>query len=75
MPPVINYYQQLLKVIPRAKKLTYKKDLICGLPTPQIFKEDGVDADIALIIDASFEADSNYIAYARACTIQNGDNR
>ena len=74
MPAAINYYTQTLKVVPLKKKLKATFDTICGYNTPDIFKTDGVSADIAILVNSGYE-DSNYIAYARACVLSYINNR
>lgn len=74
LPDAINYYNQALKVVPLDKKLTTVFKTLCDLPTPDVFLEDGVDADLGIIVDAGYE-DSSYIAYARACVLSGSNNR
>jgi len=74
LPAAINYYTETLQVVPLKKKLKATFNTICNFQTPTIFSNDGVDADLGVLISSGYE-DSNYIAYARACVLSYINNR
>jgi len=76
-PAVIDYFQAALKVkYPSIENITLKKDveIVCGIKTPSILHNEGVNADFFILFDSKIDV-GNWVASSSACYVAGGSKR
>ena len=77
-PAVIDYFQAALKIkYPSIDNITLPKDVevVCGVKTPSILHNEGVNADFLIVFDSKNDEEGNWIASSSACYLAGGSKR
>jgi len=78
VPAVLSYFEGALRVkYPVNGKLTVSNSVtkLCGIKTPSVLHNGGVNADFYLIVDSELDTASSWVAESYTCQLASGSKR